>query len=64
MTYYTLTYVKGVVRCDDLEAMLFATQHLETITEEDPTEVFDEDDYDQDYEDHLDYLDHVTQSYD
>lgn len=68
MTHYTLTYVEGVVRCEDLEAMLFATAArmnlsicLETIPEyedEDPCE------RDEEYDAYIDYLDYLEQGYD
>lgn len=79
MAYNTLTYVEGVVRCEDLEAMLFAASatmqlriRLDTIPEEEdyvinrnnPYYMDYSDDYDQDYEDYLDRLDYIEQSYD
>ena len=78
MTHYTMAYVPGVVRCEDLEATLLAAAanpQLAMIVEEDPTEVFEEDDvegedpydeedYDQEYEYYLEYMDYLEQSYD
>lgn len=76
MTHTTMTYVPGVVRCEDLEATLLAAAAMQfaMIVVEDPTEVYVvddaegedpyEEDYDQEYEYYLEYMDYLEQSYD
>ena len=61
MTHNTLTIVEGVLRCEDLEAMLLATAGLRIRLYTIPEEEDWDDDYDQEYENYLDYIDYIEQ---